>query len=164
MQNRAKIVLDFHGTFVTPGHVYWRAGGTFAGRFTPLIDIQRDDGVIRHQDGTRIRAATGCEVGSPVDQQFWAFLTGEEPDGDRVVNRCQLRFWDALDAAGWHPLFDAWLNGGHGDRTPNRWLCAVEIDRSGWPVHMDAVREPAEARRFRPRAFTHDACRHLSCW
>ncbi|QBY00592.1 hypothetical protein E2K80_07430 [Rhodophyticola sp. CCM32] len=23
-QNDAKIILDFHGTFVTPGHVYYR--------------------------------------------------------------------------------------------------------------------------------------------
>lgn len=46
MQNRAKIVLDCYGTFVTPGHVYWCAGGKFEGRFAPLIDILRDDGVI----------------------------------------------------------------------------------------------------------------------
>lgn len=93
MQNRAKIILDFHGTFVTPGHVYWCAGGTFEGRFAPLIDILRDDGVIQHQDGTLIRASSGCAVGSPDDEQFWAYLTREEPDGtDRVLDRRQLRF------------------------------------------------------------------------
>ena len=58
-----------------------------------LIDILRDDGVIQHQDGTLIRAATGCAVGSPDDEQFWAFLTREERDGtDRVVDKRQLRF------------------------------------------------------------------------
>lgn len=93
MQNTAKIVLDFHDTFVTPGHVYWCAGGTFEGKFAALIDILRDDGVIQHQDGTLIRAATGCAVGSPDDETFWAFLTREDPDGtDRVTDKRQLRF------------------------------------------------------------------------
>ena len=84
-------MLDFHGTFVTPGHVYWCAGGSFEGRFAPLIDILRDDGVIQHQDGTLIRAATGCAVGSPDDAQFRAFLTREDPDGDRIIDKRQLR-------------------------------------------------------------------------
>jgi hypothetical protein len=93
MQNSARIVLDFHGTFVTPGHVYWCAGGTFEGRFAPLIDILRDDGVIQHADGTLIRAATGCAVGSPDDAQFWALLTYEDEDGnDSVLDRRQLRY------------------------------------------------------------------------
>ena len=92
-RNEAKIVLDFHGTFVTPGHVYYCAGGTFEGQFVPLLDILRDDGIVQHEDGRLIRAATGCEVGSDDDRQFWAFLVSEEADGtERVRGKCQLRF------------------------------------------------------------------------
>ena len=78
---------------VTPGHVYYCAGGTFEGQFVPLLDILRDDGIVQHEDGRLIRAATGCEVGSDDDRQFWAFLVSEEADGtERVRGKCQLRF------------------------------------------------------------------------
>lgn len=94
MTNNAKIILDFHGTFVTPGHVYWCAGGKFEGKYAPLIDILRDDGVIQHQDGTLIRASTGCEVGTPDDEEFWAFLlyTENGEQHNRVRSKTKLRF------------------------------------------------------------------------
>ena len=93
MTNDVKIILDFHGTFVTPGHVYWCAGGRFAGRYAPLIDILRDDGVIQHQDGRLIRAATGCDVGSPDDEEFWAFkLYTDDQGNERVQAKTKLRF------------------------------------------------------------------------
>lgn len=44
--NEVDVILDFHGTGVTPGHVYWCGGGRFGGQFAPLIDIIRTDGVI----------------------------------------------------------------------------------------------------------------------
>ena len=91
-RNEAKIVLDFHGTFVTPGHVYYCAGGRFEGQFVPLMDILRDDGIVQHEDGRLIRAATGCTAGSDDDRLFWAFLVGEDADGtERVRDKCQLR-------------------------------------------------------------------------
>lgn len=64
MVNESKIILDFHGTWVTPGHVYWCAEGKFAKQYAPLIDILRTDGAVEHENGTMVRAATGCEVGS----------------------------------------------------------------------------------------------------
>ncbi|MEL6661066.1 MAG: hypothetical protein AAFR36_31740, partial [Bacteroidota bacterium] len=66
-QNDAKILLNFHGTRVTPGHVYYRADSKKSHKFELLIDILRDDGVIQHQDGTLIRAATNVPVDSPRD-------------------------------------------------------------------------------------------------
>jgi hypothetical protein len=91
-ENEAKIILDFHGTFVTPAHVYYCAGGTYEGKFVPLIDILRDDGVVQHADGSLIRASTGCEVGSEDDKPFWAFLLYEDEHGmERVREKRQLR-------------------------------------------------------------------------
>ena len=92
MTNEAKIILDFHGTYVTPGHVYYCAGGKYKGQFVPLIDILRDDGIVQHQDGRLIRASTGCEVGSEDDRELWAFLTYRDKDGtDRVKAKKKLR-------------------------------------------------------------------------
>lgn len=91
-ENEAKIILDFHGVFVTPAHVYYCAGGAYEGKFVPLIDILRDDGVVQYQDGTLIRAATGCEVGSEDDKPFWAFLLYEDEHGmERIREKRQLR-------------------------------------------------------------------------
>ena len=61
-------VLDLHGTGVTPGHVFLCGAGRFAGRHVPLIDILRDDGAVVRQDGSLMRAATGCAVGSDADR------------------------------------------------------------------------------------------------
>ena len=84
MTNESKIILDFHGTFVTPGHVYYCAGGKFEGGFAPLIDILRDDGVVQHEDNTLIRAATGCKVGSELDAEIW--VLGIEADANGVYH------------------------------------------------------------------------------
>ncbi|MCA3492891.1 MAG: glycoside hydrolase family protein [Rhodobacter sp.] len=61
-------VLDFHGTGVTPGHVFLCGEGRFQGRHVPLIDILRDDGAVVRQDGSLMRASTGCAVGSDGDR------------------------------------------------------------------------------------------------
>ena len=84
MTNESKIILDFHGTFVTPGHVYYCAGGKFEGGFAPIIDILRDDGVVQHEDNTLIRAATGCVVGSELDAELW--VLGIEADANGVYH------------------------------------------------------------------------------
>lgn len=93
MTNNSKIILDFHGTFVTPGHVYWCAGGKYEGKYAPLIDILRDDGVIQHQDGTLIRASTGCEVGTTEDEEFHVFKLYKDAQGsERVRDKTKLRY------------------------------------------------------------------------
>lgn len=62
--NEAECVLDFHGTGVTPGHAFLCAGGRFAGRHVPLIDILRDDGAIMRQGTTGPSIATATRATS----------------------------------------------------------------------------------------------------
>lgn len=66
-QNNAKILLNFHGTRVTPGHVYYRPDSKKSYKYETLIDVLCDDGMIQKQDGTLIRAATNIPVDSPRD-------------------------------------------------------------------------------------------------
>ena len=84
-KNSVKIILDFHGTFVTPGHVYFCAGGKYKGQHVPLLDILLDDGVVQQEDGTLIRATTGCELGSENDTEIWAFLIRPDKDGTAKI-------------------------------------------------------------------------------
>ncbi len=63
-------VLDFHGTGVTPGHAFLCGAGRFQGRHVPLLDILRDDGAVVRQDGSLMRASTGCAVGSDGDRRI----------------------------------------------------------------------------------------------
>ena len=67
--NEDACVLDFHGTGVTPGHVFLSGAGRFAGRHVPLIDILRDDGAVVRHDGSLMRASTGEPVGSDDDAE-----------------------------------------------------------------------------------------------
>ncbi len=80
-QNDAKILLDFHGTRVTPGHVYYRPDSKKSCKYETLIDVLRDDGVIKHQDGTLIRAATNVPVDSPHDGFVYAVAGKRKVDG-----------------------------------------------------------------------------------
>ncbi|AUQ66366.1 DUF2974 domain-containing protein [Phaeobacter inhibens] len=75
MINDAKILLDFHGTRVTPGHVYYRPDSKCAGKYETLIDVLRDDGMIEDRDGVKLRAATYAPVGGPLDK-FVQAVTG----------------------------------------------------------------------------------------
>lgn len=84
-ENEVRIILDFFGTGVTPGHVYYRADSRKAGKYEALIDILRDDGVIQKADGTRIRAATGLPVSDPRDRFIWAITGDRTPDGRAIV-------------------------------------------------------------------------------
>jgi len=65
--NEAEHILDFHGTGVTPGHVYLCGDGPYKGKWRKIFDILCDDGTIVHTDGRHLRAATMEEVGSPGD-------------------------------------------------------------------------------------------------
>lgn len=80
-QNDAKILLNFHGTRVTPGHVYYRPDSKKSYKYETLIDVLRDDGVIEHQDGTLIRAATNVPVDSPRDGFVCAVAGKRKADG-----------------------------------------------------------------------------------
>lgn len=91
MVNTVKYVLDMFGTGVTPGHVYLCGDGKFAGQHVPLIDILRSDGAIIREDGTKVRATTGCDVGSPEDALIWAITGTRGPDGIVVNDSAQIR-------------------------------------------------------------------------
>lgn len=67
MTNDVKILLDFFGTEVTPGHVYYRPDSKLPEKFETLIDVLRDDGIVQKQDGSHVRAATNVPVGDPLD-------------------------------------------------------------------------------------------------
>lgn len=67
-QNENSLVLNFFDLIVTPGHAFYCAAGRFAGKHVPLIDILRCDGAIQKRDGTIVRAATNCVVGSEGDR------------------------------------------------------------------------------------------------
>lgn len=56
--------LDFHGTIVTPGHVFLSGDGTFK----KIADILEEDGTVVRDDGTIVRARTNCPVGTEDDR------------------------------------------------------------------------------------------------
>lgn len=79
--NDAKILLNFHGTRVTPGHVYYRPDSKKADKYETLIDILRDDGVIENRDRVKLRAATYAPVDGPLDGFVKAVTGARRPDG-----------------------------------------------------------------------------------
>ena len=79
-ENESKILLDYFGTRVTPGHVYFRPDSKKTDKFECLLDILRDDGMIQNVEGKNIRAATNVPVGDPRDGFVWA-ITKERKDG-----------------------------------------------------------------------------------
>ncbi len=81
MTNDAKILLDFHGTRVTPGHVYYRPDSKRADKYETLIDVLRDDGMIEDRDGVKLRAATYAPVDGPLDKFVKAVTGTLRPDG-----------------------------------------------------------------------------------
>jgi len=70
MVNHGQLLLDFHGTKVTPGHVFLTGEEDASGKgvFKRLIDILVEDGTVVNADGTVLRAATNFPVGSPEDK------------------------------------------------------------------------------------------------
>lgn len=62
-----KLVLDFHGLKVTPGHVFLCGDGPHEGQHRMMIDILRDDGAVVGADGRAVRAATNAPLGSRED-------------------------------------------------------------------------------------------------
>lgn len=81
MTNEVKILLNFHGTRVTPGHVYFRPDSKKAYKFETLIDVLREDGIIQTRDGVHIRAATNVPVSDPRDGFVRAVTGKRNADG-----------------------------------------------------------------------------------
>ncbi|MGR3609909.1 MAG: hypothetical protein ACU0BN_13775 [Sulfitobacter sp.] len=81
MTNDSTHILDFWGTGVTPGHACYCADGPFAGRHVPILDILRSDGALMRADGSMVRAATNCDVGSDGDRMIHASASMQKSDG-----------------------------------------------------------------------------------
>ncbi|EEE35275.1 conserved hypothetical protein [Rhodobacteraceae bacterium KLH11] len=145
MRNRVKHVLDFWGTGVTPGHAYFCADGKFKGQHVPLLDILRTDGTIMKSDGTQIRAATGCEVGSIHDRLVHAVAGDKQPDGQiaireqgqvrlgtRVIleNDEQHCVLDILNANGAQITEDGYIRSGAGGaKVPLSWTFSEQLPK-----------------------------------
>lgn len=86
-RNDVKVLLNFHGTRVTPGHVYFRPDSKKNYKFETLIDVLRDDGVIKHQDGTLVRAATNVPVGDARDGFISAITGTRQADGSVEIKQ-----------------------------------------------------------------------------
>lgn len=79
--NEVRVILDLFGLMVTPGHVTLCGEGPHAGRHVPVLDILRTDGALVMRDGTLVRAATGCPVGSEGDAWVAAVVGEPRPSG-----------------------------------------------------------------------------------
>lgn len=143
-RNEAKIVLNFFGTGVTPGHVYYRPDSKRAHKFETLIDVLRDDGMIEKQDGTLIRAATNVPVGDPRDGFVRAVTGPRHSDGtveakDEGRIRLGTRFIvdgqrsyavaDLIEAAGGIVDDDELIRVGDGASIPFHWECSDTLPK-----------------------------------
>ena len=81
MTNRSKQILDVHGLMVTPGHATLCGDGRFDGQHVPILDILRSDGALVLEDGSKIRAGTGCRLGTMGDRMITAIIGEQPPDG-----------------------------------------------------------------------------------
>ena len=101
MTNRAKQILDVHGLMVTPGHATLCGDGLFKGRHVPIIDILRSDGALVREDGSLIRAATGCPLGSFGDRMVTAIVGDTQPNGHvKITQLGQIRLGTRFIMAG----------------------------------------------------------------
>jgi hypothetical protein len=92
MVNRSKQILDVHGLMVTPGHVTLCGDGRFNGQHVPILDILRSDGALVLEDGSKMRAGTGCRLGTIGDRMIKAIIGEQQPDGlVRVAEVGQIR-------------------------------------------------------------------------
>lgn len=92
MTNRARQILDVHGLMVTPGHATLCGTGRFDGQHVPILDILRSDGALVLEDGSKIRAGTGCRLGTMGDRLVTAIIGEEQLDGlVRITEVGQIR-------------------------------------------------------------------------
>ncbi|MCG7522234.1 hypothetical protein [Ruegeria sp. Ofav3-42] len=145
MTNTAKHVLDFWGTGVTPGHAYFCADGKFKGQHVPLLDILRTDGTIMNSDGTQIRAATGCDVGSIHDRLVHVVVGDKKPNGQIAIReqgqiRLGTRIYlengeqhcvlDILNANGAQITEDGYIRpGAGGAKVPLSWTFSEQLPK-----------------------------------
>lgn len=147
-QKQAKHILDFHGTMVTPGHVYYCSEGRFAGQHVPLLDILRSDGGIQTQEGVNLRASTQAEIGSPLDQMI-AVVAGERTgDGQaQVVEEGQIRLGTRYILEDGHDISIAELIAAAGGRVTKDGLIA-QVGAEPAPFHW-----PFSARLPKPEDY-----------
>jgi hypothetical protein len=92
MTNRSKQILDVHGLMVTPGHATLCGDGRFNGQHVPILDILRSDGALVLEDGSKIRAGTGCRLGTMGDRIITAIIGEQAPGGlVRIAEVGQIR-------------------------------------------------------------------------
>ena len=126
MENTATHILNFWGTGTTPGHEYFCADGPNKNKHAPIMDILRMDGAIMRVDGTMVRAATNCKVGSMCDRMIQALATLQMPDGSwtepkaskvrfgtRIIlpDGQHISFMDIAASEGWRVSDDGYMVG-----------------------------------------------------
>lgn len=127
-------LINFHGTHVTPGHVYLTGEGTFL----PIIEILQNDGTVVNSDGKVIRARTGWEVGSREDN---AIPIGY-PDGDEIKlttmragtlyggkDNVAYTIEQMMNSRGYHMMSDGRFIGVEGDIKTAYWEWGVPDDK-----------------------------------
>jgi hypothetical protein len=142
--NHARQILDVHGLMMTPGHVTLCGDGRFAGRHVPVLDILRSDGALVQEDGSMIRAATGCRLGSPGDRMITAIVGDRMPDGlVQVTGTGQIRagtrfitaegkhvsVLDLILMCGGQLTDDGMIEGSDGARLPFHWTFTASLPR-----------------------------------
>ncbi len=90
-QNRVAHVLDVFGLMVTPGHSTLCGEGRFAGKHVPIIDILRSDGALVREDGTLVRANSGCDVGSEGDRMIHLAVPRHDDQGNTTWTTAEVR-------------------------------------------------------------------------
>lgn len=145
--NHNQTLIDFHGTRVTPGHVYLTGEGTFL----PIIEILQTDGTVVNSEGKIIRARTGWEVGSKEDI---AIPIGY-PDGDEI-KLAHMRagtlyggkdgkaytIEQMMNSRGYHMMTDGRFIGVEGDIKTAYWEWGIPDDKmiaGKWASYEDLV-------------------------
>ena len=144
MTNRSRQILDVHGLMVTPGHVTLCGDGKFNGQHVPIIDILRSDGALVREDGSKIRAATGCPLGSLGDRMIAAIVGTSQPDGRvKIAEVGQIRLGtrfimddgedvsvlDLIAQGGGAITEDGMVTRGRGPRMPFRWTFTPNLPK-----------------------------------
>lgn len=135
-RSNVRFVLDVFGLRVTPGHATLCGDGQFDGRHVPMIDILRSDGALVKTDGSKVRAGTGCELGSKGDQMIWAVAGEVQPNGSvKVRDRGQIRLGTRFITDDGHDLSVEELIAAAGGMVTQNGLIVRGADGSPRPFH-----------------------------
>lgn len=145
MTNRAKQILDVHGLMVTPGHATLCGDGRFNGQHVPILDILRSDGALVREDGSKIRAGTGCRLGTMGDRMITAIIGEQQPGGlVRIAEVGQIRagtrfitsdgedvsVLDIILNSGGHLTEDGMIQtSANGPKMPFRWIFTASLPK-----------------------------------